>query len=141
MVPGVQRDRLLLSCHLLGRSRVVLGIHRFQNPVEWRFLAIKGFFDSSVGSACNAGDPGSIPGLGRSPREGIGYPQQYSWAFLVAQMIKNSPTMWETWIQSVGWEDPLEEGVATQHSVLAWRIPMNRGAWRVHGVTELHRTE
>ena len=108
MVPGVQRDRLLLSCHLLGRSRVVLGIHRFQNPVEWRFLAIKGFFDSSVGSACNAGDPGSIPGLGRSPGEGIGYPLRYSWASLVTQLVKNLPAMQETWVQSQGWEDPLE---------------------------------
>ena len=108
MVPGVQRDRLLLSCHLLGRSRVVLGIHRFQNPVEWRFLAIKGFFDSSVGSACNAGDPGSIPGLGRSPGEGIGYPLRYSWASLVTQLVKNLPAMQETWVQSLGWEDPLE---------------------------------
>ena len=54
--------------------------------------------DSSVGeeSACNAGDPGLIPGLGRSPREGIGYPFQYSWAFLVAQLVKNPSAMWET---------------------------------------------
>ena len=45
--------------------------------------------------ACNAGDPNSIPGLGSSPREGIGYPLQYSWASLVAQMVKNLPAMWE----------------------------------------------
>ena len=57
-----------------------------------------GFPDSSVGkeSACNAEDPSSIPGSGRSPGEGIGYPLQYSWVFLVAQMVKNSPAMWET---------------------------------------------
>ena len=56
--------------------------------------------DGSVGKecACNAGDPGSIPGLGRSPEEGIGYPLQYSWASLVAQLVKNLPAMWETWI-------------------------------------------
>ena len=56
------------------------------------------FPDSSVGkkSACNAGDPGSIPGLGRSAGEGIGYPLQYSWASLVAQLVKNLPAMWET---------------------------------------------
>ena len=49
-------------------------------------------------SACNAGDPGSIPGSGRSPEEGIGYLIQYSWAFLVAQMVKNPPAMWKTWV-------------------------------------------
>ena len=54
----------------------------------------------SVGkeSACNAGDPGSIPGSGRSTGEGINYPLQYSWAALVAQLIKNPPAMWETWV-------------------------------------------
>ena len=57
-------------------------------------------------SACNAGDLGSIPGWGRSPGEGIEYSLQYSWASLVAQMIKNPPAMWETWVQSLGWEDP-----------------------------------
>ena len=77
---------------------MVLGIHWFQNPVEWRFLAIKGFPDSSVESTCNAGDPGSIPGLGRSTGEGIGYPLQYSWASLVAQLVKNLPAMQETWV-------------------------------------------
>ena len=58
------------------------------------------FADSSVGkeSACNARDPGSIPGLGISPGEGIGYPLQCSWAFLVAQLVKNPPAMWETWV-------------------------------------------
>ena len=67
-----------------------------------------GFPDSSVGkeSACNAGDPGSIPGLGRSPGEGTGYPLQYSWASLVAQLVKNPPAMWETWVRSLCWEDP-----------------------------------
>ena len=68
--------------------------------------------DSSVGkeSTCNAGDPGSIPGSGRSAEEGIGYPLQYSWASLVAQMVKNPPAMRETWVQPLGWEDPLEKG-------------------------------
>ena len=62
--------------------------------------------------ACNAGDPGLIPGRGRSPGEGIGCPPQYSWASLVAQTVKNPPAMWETWVQSLGWEDPLEKGKA-----------------------------
>ena len=58
-----------------------------------------GFPDSSVGqeSACKAGDPGWIPGLGRSAEEGIGYPLQYSWASLMAQLVKNLPAMWKTW--------------------------------------------
>ena len=76
--------------------------------------------------SANAGhvrDTGSVPGLGRSPGEGIGYPLQYSWASLVAQLVKNLPAMWETWVQSLGWEDPLEKGKATHSSILAWRIP------------------
>ena len=82
---------------------------------------IWGFPDSSVGkeSACNAGDTGSIPELERSAGEGICYPLQYSWAFLVAQLVKNSPVMRETWVQSLGWEDPLEKGKATHSSILA----------------------
>ena len=80
-----------------------------------------GFPDSSVGkeSACNARDPGSTPGLGRSAGEGIGYPPQRSWASLVAQLVKNLPAMRETWVQSLGWEDPLEKGKATHSSILA----------------------
>ena len=78
-----------------------------------------GFPGSSVGkeSAYNAGDPSSIPGSGRSFGEMIDYPLQYSWASLVAQLVKNLPAMWETWVQSLGWEDPLGKGKAT-HSVL-----------------------
>ena len=63
--------------------------------------------------SANAGDPGLIPGSGRSPGEGIGYPFQYSWASLLAQMVKNLPAMWETWVLSVGLEDPMEKGKAT----------------------------
>ena len=87
-------------------------------------------------SICNAGDPGSIPGSASSPGEGIGYPLQYSWASLMAQMVKNPTAMQETWVRSLGWEDPLEDGMATHSSILAWRIPMDRGAWQatVQGV-------
>ena len=90
-----------------------------------RSNALCGFPDSSAGkeSACNAGDSGSIPGLGRSAGEGIGYPHQYSWASLVAQLVKNPPAMRETPVPFLGWEDPLEKGKATHSSVLAWRIP------------------
>ena len=103
-------------------------------------VAYLGFPGSLVGkeSACKAGKPSSIPGSGRSPREGIGYPFQYSWVSLVAQMIKNLPAMQEAWVQYLGWEVPLEEGMATHSSTLAWRIPMDKGTWRaiVHGVAK-----
>ena len=84
-----------------------------------------GFPDSSVSkeSTCNAGDPVLIPVSGRSAGKWIGYPLQYTWASLVAQQVKNLPAMWETWILSLGWEDPLEKGKATHSSILAWRIP------------------
>ena len=74
-------------------------------------------------SACNAGDLGSITGLERSFGEGIGYPLQYSWASLVAQLVKNPPAMQESWVQSLVWEDPLKKGKATYSSIVAWRIP------------------
>ena len=94
-----------------------------------------GFPDSSVGkeSACNAEDPSSIPGSGRSTGEGIGYPLQYSWASLMAQLVKNPPAMQKTWVQSLGWEDSLERGKATHCNILAWRIP-----WTVYSM-ELQR--
>ena len=69
--------------------------------------------------ACNAGDPGLIPGLGRSAGEGIGYLLQSSWASLVTQLVKNPPAMWETWVLFLGWEDPLEKGKAPHSSILA----------------------
>ena len=88
-------------------------------------LATKGFPDSSVvkESACNAGYPGSIPGSGRSPGERLGYPLQYFGDSLVAQMIKIPPAMWETWVQSLGREDPLEKEMAPHSSTLAWKLP------------------
>ena len=91
---------------------------------------------SAKESTCNARDPSLIPELGRSHAEGIGYPLQYSWASLVSQAVRNLPAMWETWVQSLGWKDPLEEGIATLSSILTWIVPLGRGAWRatVHGV-------
>ena len=61
--------------------------------------------------------------------EGIGYPLQYSWASLVAQLIKNPPAMKETWVQFLGWKDPLEKGKATHSSTLAWKNPMDHTPW------------
>jgi len=96
--------------------------------------------DNSAGkeSTCNAGDPGSTPGSGRSAGEGIGYPLQYCWISLGAQLVKNPPAMRETWIPSLGWEDPLEKGMAAHSRILAWTI-----AWTVQSmeVTELDTTE
>ena len=73
--------------------------------------------------ACNAGDPGSNPGLGRSSGGGIGSPVQHSWFPLVVQLVKNLPIMRETWVRSLGREDPLEKGKSTHSSILAWRNP------------------
>ena len=111
-----------------------LPTYQIRHPSE------KGFPGSPAGKefACNAGDPGSIPQLGRSPGEGVGYPLWYSQTSLVAQMVKKPPAMQETWIRSLGREDPLEEGMAAHSSMLAWRIPMDRGAW---GHKELDTTE
>ena len=67
-----------------------------------------------------------IPGLRRSPGEGISYSLQYSWVSLVAQMVKNLPAMWETWVQYLSWEDPLKESRATHSSILAWRTPWTK---------------
>ena len=68
------------------------------------YITMRGIPGSSAGkeSACNAGDPGLIPGSGRSTGEGIGYPLLYSWASLVAQLVKKPPAVWETWVRSLG---------------------------------------
>ena len=73
-----------------------------------------------------------MPGSERSDGEGIGYPFQYFWTSPVVQLVKNPPTMWETWVLPLGWEDPLEKGETTHSSILAWRIPWTT----VHGVAK-----
>ena len=99
-----------------------------------------GFPGGSAGkeSTCNVGDLGSIPGLERSPGEGKGYPLQYSRVSLLAQLVKNPPAMWETWVQSQDWDCPLEEGIeySLQYSYL--ENSMDRGAWQaiVHEVAK-----
>ena len=77
-----------------------------------------------------------IPGSGRSAEEGIGYPLQYSWASLVAQLIKNPPAIQGTWVRSLGWEDLLEKGKATQCSILACR-----SSWTIQGRKQSDMTE
>ena len=94
----------------------------------------QGFPGSSAGkeSACNAGNPHSIPGSGRSPGEEIGYPLQYSWASLMAQMVKNLPAMRETWVLSLGSIPGLGRSPGGGHgnplSILAWRVPWTEEA-------------
>ena len=102
----------------------------------------EGFLGSSVGkeSACNAGGPYSIPASGSSPEKGIGYPLLYSWASLVDQTVKNLPAMRQTWIGSLGWEDPLEEGMATHSSILAQRMPWREKLGRLQFI-EPHRVK
>ena len=80
---------------------------------------------SSAGqeTACNTEDPGSISESGRSSGEEIGYPLQYSWVSLVVQIVKNPHAMWDTWVQSLGWEDSLEKEMVTHYSTLALKIP------------------
>ena len=111
---GGHRNPLQYSCleNPMDRGAWQATVHRSQrvrhNWSNWAHI----HFGSSAGkeSACNVGDPGSIPGLGRSPGEGIDYPLQYSWASLVAQTVKNLLAIWEIWIWSLGWEDPPGEG-------------------------------
>ena len=79
-----------------------------------------------------------IPGLGRSPGEGTGYPLQHSWASLVVQLGKHPPAMWETWVRSLGWEDPLEKGKAAHSSVWPGEF---HGLYSPWGRKELDTTE
>ena len=83
-----------------------------------------GFPDSSVGRVhLQCRRPCFDSWVGKIPGEGVGYPLQYSWASLVAQLVKNPPAMRETWVQFLSWEDPLEKGKSTHSSILTWRIP------------------
>ena len=119
-----------LKMHLggegLGASLWVL--RHFLPLISSLLIGKQDFPHSSVGkeSACDAGDPGLIPGSGRSPGEGKGYPLQYSWAALVAQLVKNLPATEATWVRSLGRQDSLEKGKATHSSILAWRIPWTK---------------
>ena len=127
--PGEGNDYPFQSSGLENsRDCIVHGVTKSQTRLSnFHFTALLGFSGSLAGKefSCKGGDPGWIPGLGRSAGEGIGYPLQYSWASLVAQLVKNLPAMRETWVRSQGWEDPLEKGTATHSSILAWRISWN----------------
>ena len=138
--PGI-KPTSLLSLELAGRFFTTSTTWEVPLPnYDFRKVILHFLPDSLIGkeSACNAGDPGWIPGLERSPGEEIGYRLQYLWSSLVAQTLKNLPAARETCVQSLDWEDPLEEGISTHSSILAWRIPMDRGAWwaTVHRVAK-----
>ena len=124
------------------KSNAVEESYIFQQTVQEQ-LDIHGgkiFLVAGKESSCNAGDPSLSPGSGKSPGKEIGYPLQYSWAFLVAQMIKNPLAIRETWVQSLGWEDPLEKGTGYPLNILASCLENSpdRGACQatVHGVAE-----
>ena len=99
-IVGEKRDQAKTFCSYFKYFGGVGDTKKLDLPKK----AAEGFPDSSVGkeSTCNAADPGSIPGLGTSNGEGTGYLLQYSWASLVAQLVKNPPAMRETWVQSLG---------------------------------------
>ena len=118
-LPALNYQGELYSPWMRGGRR----ISYHQSPLHERTVQL-GFPHSLVGkeSTCNAGDPSSITGSGRFPGEEIGYPFQYSWVSLVAQLGKNLLAMQETWVPSLSWEDPLEKGKATHSHILSWRI-------------------
>ena len=127
-------------CHKVAAALVSILSTMRQPELEAPTYSV-GFPGSSVSkeSTCNAGDPSSIPGLGRSPRQRIGYPLQYSWASLVAQLVKNLTAMWETWVQSLGWEDLLEE--AWQPTIVFLPGPRSLVGYSPWGCKELDMTE
>ena len=125
LLTGVLKGWLPIVCDFSGLTRFFSWI---ETPLFIIRVISMGFPDSSVGkeSVCNAGDLGLIPGSGRFPGEGIGYPLQYSWASLEPQLVKNPSAMQETWVWSLGWEDPLEKGKTIHSRILASRMGSQR---------------
>ena len=114
-------------------------LQKMSHPGQKVSNMLRGEREGNCQSACNARDPGLVPGSRRCPGEGIGYPFQYSWASLVTQLVQNLPAMWETWVWSLGWKDPLEKGKATHSSIPAWGIPCT--VYSPWGRKELATTE
>ena len=100
----------------------------------WELQLTRLYVSTGKESACSAGDPGSILWGRRFAGEGIGCPLQYSWTSLMTQTVKNPPTMQETWVWSLGWEDPLEKAMTTHSSSLAWRSPWTEEPGRLQSM-------
>ena len=116
--PDLLKNPFLLWAWFKAETVFIIQIflyNSWSSVLRCKICYFQGFPGSSAGkeSACNAGEPGSIPGSERSPGEEIGYPHRFSWASLVVQLVKIPPAMQETWVWSLGWEDPLEKGKAT----------------------------
>ena len=115
-----------LQNYHLGPNSHCLSSRLFWKSPNWSpcFISVYLQYTSQTEDfSCGSAGSSSTPGSGRSSGEGIGYPFQYSWASLVAQLVKNLPAMQETWVWFLGWEYPLEKGKATHSRILAWRIP------------------
>ena len=152
----IGRGCLLWPVHSLGRTLLAFALLHsvLQGQVCLLLQVFQGFPCGLAGkeSACNTGDLGLIPGLGRSPGEGNCYPLQYSglenpmdciaplgsqrvgWDSLVAQMIKHLSAMRETRVWALGWEDPLEKEMATHSSAIAWKIPWTEEPGRLQSM-------
>ena len=123
---GVGCHFLLQCMKVKSESEVAQSCLTLSDPMDCSLpgSSVHGIFQARVLEwVANAGDPNSIPGSGSSTGEGISYLLQYSWASLVAQLVKNPPVTRESWVRSRGWEDPLEKEMAPHSSTLAWKIP------------------
>ena len=121
---GLQPTRLLHPRDFPGKQSNSLNSCRICHPMmDHQGLKRSSLWLTGKESACNAGDPGPIPGSGRFPGEVIGYPFQYSWTSPVAQLVKNLPATRETWVQSLGQKDALKKEMAAHSNILAWKIP------------------
>ena len=129
----VQNELCILKL-LVKKMKWLIYTNRLKNrklkclKFTWQIFIRASLVAQLVKKIWDAGNPGLIPGLGRSPGEGTDYLLQHSWASLVGrmaknQLVKNPPAMREIWVQSLGWEDPLEKGKGTHSSILTWRMP------------------
>ena len=103
------------------------------SPTQWTWVWV------NSGSWWWTGRPGVLQSMGSQRAEHdwvteLNWTDASIWAPLVAQMVKNPPAMWETWVRSLGWEDPLEEGMVTHSSILAWRSPWTEGPGRLQSI-------
>ena len=123
---AIKRNKVLIHALIWKNFKNILGeriqIQRISN-CDYVYIKWASLIAHVKNPPAMQETPVQFLGWEDSPGEGKGYPLQYSWAPLVAQLVKNLLTMWETWVWSLGWEDPLEKGKATHSSILAWRIP------------------